>query len=407
MRTPIRFALLAVAMTVTPGVARPPAKTDEPKLKVGDPAPPLTVAKWHQGPEVKAFEKGKVYVIVFWEADNSNPTSALREVNALKAEHKDVIPVAVGSAPEKETKERYTTREAEGKVVTSGRPKFAFAFANDPDKATHKAYGVSESPSVYVIGKDGNIAFVHPQVSQVGPSRTDLLAEVLPKVLDGSWKGRTDAEALAEVEKEYQKAMNFGTKRRALGPDFEKLDPTKRREETSKLAVESLKAADEFLKAHPSFAGHSRTHFYRAMVAVASGQKGVAAKAVDALIADGLARGTIVGMVTVARITGEASFEGELSPDVGADQLVGTILDAVLKAPGEGVDVAENIDYLLKACVFTGRSEKALAFMERGMAEIEPRFPAEQFAEMKKRARQDFEKAVRRMQEELEGRKKE
>ena len=35
-------------------------------LKVGDPAPPLKADKWFQGPEVKAFEKGKVYVVEFW-----------------------------------------------------------------------------------------------------------------------------------------------------------------------------------------------------------------------------------------------------------------------------------------------------------------------------------------------------
>lgn len=235
MRLPLRFALLTVITTAIPGVAQPPAKKDEPKLKVGDPAPPLTVGKWHQGPEVKEFEKGKVYVIVFWEADNYNPTSILREINALKAKYRGVTPVAVSSAPEKEEEGWRVTRELEDKRVVHGRTNFPFAFANDQTKATKKAYGATEPQSVYVVGKDGKIAFIPPDRGDVGPSLTDHLHEVLPKVLDSSWKGQKDADALTEAEKEYQQTMSFMSKRRALGPDFRKLERAKQNEEVESL----------------------------------------------------------------------------------------------------------------------------------------------------------------------------
>lgn len=35
-------------------------------LEVGDPAPPLTIARWLRGPEVARFEPGQVYVLDFW-----------------------------------------------------------------------------------------------------------------------------------------------------------------------------------------------------------------------------------------------------------------------------------------------------------------------------------------------------
>ena len=38
----------------------------EAKLKVGDAAPEIKVAKWVKGSAVKSFEKGKVYVVEFW-----------------------------------------------------------------------------------------------------------------------------------------------------------------------------------------------------------------------------------------------------------------------------------------------------------------------------------------------------
>src|SRR5947209_897878 len=44
----------------------PKPTKDQPKLKVGDAAPPLTVTKWLSGAEVKSFEPGKVYVVEFW-----------------------------------------------------------------------------------------------------------------------------------------------------------------------------------------------------------------------------------------------------------------------------------------------------------------------------------------------------
>jgi thiol-disulfide isomerase/thioredoxin len=54
-------AALSAACIVVTAMAQ-----EGPKLKVGNPAPPLKVAGWVKGTPVKKFDKGKVYVVEFW-----------------------------------------------------------------------------------------------------------------------------------------------------------------------------------------------------------------------------------------------------------------------------------------------------------------------------------------------------
>ena len=43
-----------------------PLAAQEATLKIGDPAPALSVAEWVKGPQVDAFEAGNVYLVEFW-----------------------------------------------------------------------------------------------------------------------------------------------------------------------------------------------------------------------------------------------------------------------------------------------------------------------------------------------------
>ena len=328
MRSPVLCALLAVVVAVTPVVAQPPAKKDEPKLKIGDPAPPLTVGKWHQGPEVKEFEKGKVYVVVFWGLVSGDSHALLRSVGAVHAKHKDVIPVAVGNSPDG-TGNGPRFAKAEAEVVANAKPKYAFAIADDKGDATAKAYGVSRPEyGLYVVGKDGKVAFIAPVGDPpYGPRLSDFLPNVLPKVFDGSWKGQKDADAIANAEKEFQKALNI-TAMQELFSKIPELEPAKQGEAIAKQMTEMLKGVDDFLKTHPSFAGQSRTLYVRALLAVMGGLKDVATKAVDALVADATSRGVVSDVVQLASHIGNLHLAGSLHPEISADKLVGTIVDA-------------------------------------------------------------------------------
>jgi len=57
------IARAAGAQTPTQPIIDPPRFA---ALQVGDPAPPLTIARWLCGPEVAHFEPGQVYVLDFW-----------------------------------------------------------------------------------------------------------------------------------------------------------------------------------------------------------------------------------------------------------------------------------------------------------------------------------------------------
>jgi thiol-disulfide isomerase/thioredoxin len=61
-------ALLLGLLLVCSAQAAPPATglSHSPALEVGDPAPPLTAARWLRGPEIARFEPGQVYVLDFW-----------------------------------------------------------------------------------------------------------------------------------------------------------------------------------------------------------------------------------------------------------------------------------------------------------------------------------------------------
>jgi hypothetical protein len=78
--------------------------------------------------------------------------------------------------------------------------------------ATHAAYldaAGRSLPTCFVVDRTGNIAWMgHP----------NLLDVVLPKVLDGSWKGQADADELAKAEAEFRSILMNARQSGAEGP---------------------------------------------------------------------------------------------------------------------------------------------------------------------------------------------
>ena len=199
-----------------------PAKKPEPTLNLGDPAPPLKVSKWLQGPEVKAFEKGHVYVVEFWATWCVPCIAMMPHMSDLQQQYRGKATFVGFTA-----RDKANTPEKVAQFVEKRGPKLKYAFAYADDRDTYDAWmtasGQGGIPCCFVVDKDTRLAYIgHPM----------YLDLVLPKVVAGSWS-KNDAAAVEKVEKDVT----------AVFESFEG-DPEA-----------ALKAVADFQKKYPELAG--------------------------------------------------------------------------------------------------------------------------------------------------------
>jgi thiol-disulfide isomerase/thioredoxin len=168
-----------------------PAKA-QPKLKVGDPPPPLKATKWLIGSEVKAFEPGRVYVVEFWATWCGPCIVMMPHLGDIQEELGPKGVTVIGFT----ANDPGNTREKVVQFVGKRGGKLGYTIAYADDRETYDAYmksaGQTGIPCSFVIGKDGKIAFIgHPL----------FLDEVLPKVLDGTWDAVRGAAELKAADK--------------------------------------------------------------------------------------------------------------------------------------------------------------------------------------------------------------
>lgn len=198
-------ALLVAALSAAGGFAQEKKDEKKPKLGVGDAAPPLVkVTAWLNGAEPKTFEKDKVYVLEFWATWCGPCIGAMPHLTELAKENAAKGLVVIGLTHKDD---RGNNKESVTKFVEKNKGNklgyvVGYSDGDEVNAAYMDAAGQDGIPCSFVVGKSGKVEYIgHPM----------NLDEVLPKVLDGTWKGKADADAMEAREKELEKVFEEKT----------------------------------------------------------------------------------------------------------------------------------------------------------------------------------------------------
>jgi len=271
-------------------------------LKVGDPAPAMSIEKWVKGDAITGFEKGRVYVVEFWATWCGPCLRQMPHLTSLQREYKDKGLTVVGvTAMDK----RNSLANVEDMVAAKGE-KMGYTVAWDKDRATNKAYMEAANkngiPCSFVVDQKGNVAFIgHPM-------QLDL---VLPDVLASKWDYTTGPKGADDSWKK-------------LNDD--KMVVHRKAEEDPKAALGLM---DSFDAKYPKFAFEPGERFKLQLEAGDAGASATANKLADQLVKEG-----------DAQVLNE--FAWELVDPEG--DVKNPPLDAAMKAAQKAVDLTKEKD---------------------------------------------------------------
>lgn len=190
----IQSLILLAAFAAAAGAQDSPKVT----LHVGDPAPPLVIAKWAKGAPVASLGNGSVNVVEFWATWCGPCKQSIPHLTELAKKYQSANFIGVDSFEhEPDATKCYPKVE---KFVTDMGEKMDYHVAIDGvdgtmGKTWMEAAGQGGIPTAFVVGKDGKIAWIgHPMMG---------LDEVVGKVIDGTFDMKAEA-ARAAAEKKKQ-----------------------------------------------------------------------------------------------------------------------------------------------------------------------------------------------------------
>ena len=131
-------------------------------LVPGSPAPAFTVDSFVRGPESKTLELGKVHVIEFWATWCGPCVASMPHLTELQKQNPDVQ--FIGVAGFERGKDAADGTKRVGDFVKAKGDPIGFAIAFDGDGTMAKTWMTAAKrnsiPTSFVVGKDGNIAFI-------------------------------------------------------------------------------------------------------------------------------------------------------------------------------------------------------------------------------------------------------
>ena len=160
------------------------------KLKLGDPAPALSIETWVKGEPVASFEKGKVYLVEFWATWCGPCIVQMPHLSQIQREHADDVTVIGVTSQD----ERGNTLAAVKAMVAAKGDGMGYRVAWDSGRETNEAWmraaGQSGIPCSFLVDGQGRIAYIgHPM----------FLDEPVGEVLAGTWDIEQGNAALAKA----------------------------------------------------------------------------------------------------------------------------------------------------------------------------------------------------------------
>lgn len=223
-----------------PAAGEPPAMEAVPVLGVGQPAPKLSIAKWVKGEPVAELAKGKFYVVEFWATWCGPCIAAMPHLTKLQQEYgpKGFTFISVTA------EDKNNALETVEKFVAANTAKMGYRVAWDDEHKTtdawRKAARQNGIPCSFVIDGQGKIAYIGHPIT---------LDDVLPRVVDGTWKGEESVAELRAIDKQFQDIFKKVDEDAAAAfadlAEFEKKYPNRSERIAPRKIIMAFKAKDD------------------------------------------------------------------------------------------------------------------------------------------------------------------
>jgi len=193
----------------------PLALGQQSKLRVGDPAPALSVDEWVNGEGPGSLDNEKVYVVEFWATWCGPCRQSIPHLNELHEQFSGKGLTILGISDEKpETVKPWVQSKGSG---------MSYQVGIDSDKSMNQAWmeaaGQKGIPCAFVVGKTGKIVYIgHPLDPQFDKTVKAALSGRFDPQLQAKAKPIVDAARRAAKVKNWREAYRFYDEALALDP---------------------------------------------------------------------------------------------------------------------------------------------------------------------------------------------
>lgn len=210
LRTLSVLTATAVAM-----VSSAVAQQEAPTLKVGDPAPDLTISTWVNGDPITEFQDGQVYVVEFWATWCKPCVDAFPHLTKLQKEYDDKATIIGVNIWERAKGKARTDMVSDFVRKQGDRMGYTVAIETETSMAENwmTAAGRRGIPSAFIVDQAGKIAWMGHPMGMDGP---------LAQIVAGNYDMGSAAEAAAKKAANEAKAQAIMTEVNALWENDQK-----------------------------------------------------------------------------------------------------------------------------------------------------------------------------------------